>query len=182
MAARLVYGLNQSLDGYVNHDHPAMMPDLTLFRHFTQRTGQMTGSLYGGRMYGLMRYWDGDDFDQDHPDWGEDLQAYAKTWRKAHKWVASRTLTEVGPNATLLKGELLSAVAELKAAHDGEIEVAGPELAALLFDLIDEYQIYLHPVVLGSGKPFFVKEPPPLKLTASERIGETVIRLSYVRA
>ena len=72
----------------------------------------------------------------------------------------------------------------LKAGLAGEIEVAGPDLARSLTDrgLIDEYRIYLHPVVLGRGKPFFAGPRPRLRLVASDRIGEDVIRLTYVPA
>jgi riboflavin biosynthesis pyrimidine reductase len=72
----------------------------------------------------------------------------------------------------------------LKAELAGEIEVAGPDLARSLTDLglIDEYRIYLHPVVLGRGKPFFAGPRPPLRLVASELIGEDVIRLTYIPA
>ena len=72
----------------------------------------------------------------------------------------------------------------LKSERDGEIEVAGPELARSLTDLglIDEYRIYLHPVVLGHGKPYFAGPRPPLRLMTHERIGEDVIRLTYVPA
>jgi dihydrofolate reductase len=71
--------------------------------------------------------------------------------------VVSKTLTSVGPNATLIDGDLEAAVRHLKAAHEGTIEVGGPVLARRLTELglIDEYRIYLHPVVLGSGDPFF---------------------------
>ena len=72
----------------------------------------------------------------------------------------------------------------LKAQLVGEIEVAGPDLAGSLtgLGLIDEYRIYLHPVVLGRGKPFFSGSPPPLRLVAGDRIAEDVIRLTYVLA
>lgn len=175
--ARLIYGLNQSLDGYVDHDRFA--PDAVLFRHFIDHMGSVTGSLYGGRMYGIMRYWD-----EDQPGWGEAEREYAAAWRRAPKWVASRTLTEVGPNATLLGADLEAAVRELKAAHEGEIEVAGPGMADLLSGtgLIDEYRIYLHPVVVGGDTPFFTRARPPLKLVDQLNIGENVIRLSYVPA
>jgi riboflavin biosynthesis pyrimidine reductase len=76
-------------------------------------------------------------------------------------------------------------IRELKAERDGEIEVAGPDLAQSLTELglIDEYRIYLHPVVLGHGKPYFAGPRPPLRLVAiSDRIGEDVIRLTYVPA
>ena len=73
---------------------------------------------------------------------------------------------------------------QVKAEGDGEIEVAGPNLAQSLTDvgLIDEYRIYLHPVVLGHGKPYFAGPRPPLRLIAHDRIGEDVIRLAYVPA
>jgi riboflavin biosynthesis pyrimidine reductase len=70
----------------------------------------------------------------------------------------------------------------LKAERDGEIEVAGPGLAKSLTELglIDEYRIYLHPVVLGRGTPYFAGPRPPLRLAGSDRIDENVIRLRYV--
>jgi len=73
-------------------------------------------------------------------------------------------------------------IRRLKAQLDGEIDVAGPNLAGSLTNLglIDEYRLYLHPIVLGHGQPFFVRPRPPLRLVDSERIGEDVIRLTYV--
>jgi dihydrofolate reductase len=91
-------------------------------------------------------------------------------------------LKSVGPNARLVDGDLESAIRELKAGREGEIEVAGPNLAQSLteLDLIDEYRIYLHPVVLGHGKRYFAGPRPPLRLASHDRIGENVIRLTYV--
>jgi dihydrofolate reductase len=71
-------------------------------------------------------------------------------------------------------------VRAVKAGHDGRIGVAGPRLAASLSGLIDEYRMYLHPVVLGGGTPFFIGARPPLRLVASDRMDESVIRLTYV--
>lgn len=175
--ARLVFGMNQSLDGYV--DHMAFAPDPTLFRHFIAEAEAQAGSLYGRRIYEIMRYWD-----DEHPEWDEAERAFAAAWRRQPKWVVSRTLTSVGPNATLVGGDLGAAVRALKAERDGEIEVAGPVLAASLTELglIDEYRIYLHPVVLGRGAPYFAGPRPPLRLTSHDRIGEDVLRLSYVPA
>jgi dihydrofolate reductase len=98
--------------------------------------------------------------------------------------VVSRSLKSVGPNATLIGNDLESAIRALRAERDGEIEVAGPELAHSLTELglIDEYRIYLHPVVLGQGKPYFAGPRPPLRLVAHEVIGEDVLRLVYVPA
>jgi dihydrofolate reductase len=175
--AKLVFGMNQSLDGYV--DHTAFAPSPTLFRYFVEEAQRQAGSVYGRTMYEIMRYWD-----DDQPEWGADERAFAAAWRKQQKWIASRSLSSVGPNATLLKGDLGSAIRALKAERDGEIEVAGPNLAQSLTDLglIDEYRIYLHPVVLGRGKPYFAGARPPLRLVENDRIVGDVIRLVYVPA
>ena len=173
--AKLVFGMNQSLDGYV--DHMAFAPGPTLFRHFIEEAQGQTGSIYGRRMYEIMRYWD-----DDHPEWGDAERDFAAAWRRQPKWVVSRTLTSVGPNATLVGTDLERAIRALKAERDGEIEVAGTVLAQSLtaLGLIDEYRIYLHPVVLGQGTPYFAGPRPPLRLVAHDRIGEDVIRLVYV--
>jgi dihydrofolate reductase len=175
--AKLVFGMNQSLDGYV--DHTAFAPGPSLFRHFIEEARKQAGSVYGRRMYEVMRYWD-----DDQPEWNADERAFAAAWRKQPKWVVSRTLKSVGPNARLVAGDLEGAIRKLKAERDGEIEVAGPNLAKSLTDLglIDEYRIYLHPVVLGHGKPYFGGPRPPLRLVANDRIAEEVIRLVYVPA
>ena len=175
--ARLVFGMNQSLDGYV--DHTAFAPDSTLFRHFIEEAQGQAGSVYGRKIYEVMRYWD-----DEHPEWNAEERAFAAAWRKQPKWVVSRTLRSVGPNATLVADDLEGAIRALKAERDGEIEVAGPTLAHSLtaLGLIDEYRIYLHPVVLGQGKPYFAGPRPPLRLVSQDRIGEDVIRLAYVAA
>ena len=175
--AKLVFELNQSLDGYV--DHQQMRPDSALFRHFIERTGGLAGMVYGRRMYEVMRYWD-----EERSDWDAEERDYAKAWRSRQKWVVSRSLKSVGPNATLVEDDIEAAIRGLKAQHVGEIGVAGPELARSLtdFGLIDEYRLYLHPVVLGRGKPFFAGPRPPLRLVASDLIGEDAIRLTYVPA
>ena len=175
--AKLVFGMNQSQDGYV--DHMAFGPSPTLFRHFIEEARGQAGSVYGRRMYEVMRYWD-----DEHPEWGADERAFAAAWRNQPKWVVSRSLQSVGPNAMLVGDHLERAIRALKAERDGDIEVAGPDLAKSLTDLglIDEYRIYLHPVVLGEGKPYFAGPRPALRLVSSDRIGEDVIRLSYVPA
>jgi len=146
---KLVFGMNQSLDGYV--DHMAFAPSPTLFRHFVEEAQGLAGSVYGRQMYEVMRYWD-----DDHPEWNAEERAFAAAWRNQPKWVVSRSLKSVGPNARLVENDLEGAIRELKAERAGEIEVAGPNLAQSLTELglIDEYRIYLHPVVLGHGKPF----------------------------
>ena len=171
--AKLVFGMNVSLDGYV--DHEAFAPGLLLFRHFIEHMRDVTGSVYGRRMYEIMRYWD-----DDQPDWGKEERDFAAAWRRQPKWVVSRALQSVGPNATLVGDSVEAMVRGLKARLKGEIEVAGPELARSLTELIDEYRLYYRPVVLGSGKPFFAGPRPPLRFVDSVPIGEDAIRVTCV--
>jgi len=176
--AKLVFGLTQSLDGYVDHlEFPP--PGPALFRHFTEWVRNLTGSVYGRRTYEIMRYWD-----EDQPEWDAEERDFAAAWRSQPKWVVSRSLKSVGPNATLVQNDFGTVLRELKARLVGEIEVAGPDLARSLTDLglIDEYRLYFRPIVLGHGTPFFAGPRPPLRLAASDLIGEDAIRLTYVPA
>lgn len=175
--AKLVFGMNQSLDGYV--DHTAFAPSPTLFLHFIEEPRRQVGSIYGRVMYDIMRY-----READQPTWTAEEHAFATAWRAQPKWVVSRSLTTVGPNATLVAGDLADAIRKLKAQREGEIEVAGPRLAHSLTELglVDEYRIYLHPVVLGRGAPYFAGPRPRLRLTSTEQIDADVIRLTYVPA
>lgn len=176
--ARFVFGLMQSLDGYV--DHLALPgPGPALFHHFYEWVRDLTGSVYGRHVYELMRYWD-----EDRPEWSAEEREFATVWRRQPKWVVSRSLKEVGPNATLVTGDLETAMRDLKTRLEGEIEVAGPNLAQGLTELglIDEYRLYFRPFVLGAGQPFFAGARPPLRLVSSEPVGEDAFRLTYVPA
>jgi dihydrofolate reductase len=175
--AKLVFGLNLSLDGFVDHQY--FLPDPALFRHFIEHVRGLVGIVYGRRMYEVMRYWD-----EDRTDWDAEEHDFAGAWRSQPKWVVSRSLKSVGPNATLVEDDSEAVIGGLKAQLVGEIGVGGPDLARSLTDLglIDEYRLYFRPVVLGRGKPFFAGPRPPLRLVASDRIGEDTIRLTYVPA
>ena len=175
--AKLVFGMNQSLDGYVDHQEMSTGP--ALFRHWTEHVRDLAGSLYGRRIYEIMRYWD-----EDRPEWSAEQNAFALAWRRQPKWVVSRSLQSVGPNATLVSDDIETVIRELKARLVGEIAVAGPELAGSLAELglMDEYRLYIHPVVLGRGTSFFAGPLPPLRFVSADRVGEDVIRLIYVPA
>jgi dihydrofolate reductase len=176
--AKLVYGLSQSLDGYV--DHMKLGPLVpAAFRHFIELVRGVTGFIYGRRMYEIMRYWD-----EDLPDWDAEDREFAAAWRSQPKWVVSRSLKSAGPNATIFAGGFEKQMRRLKAEMAGEIHVGGPVLAQSLTEagLIDEFRLYLRPVVLGGGTPFFAGPPPPLHLVASDLIAEDLIRLTYVPA
>lgn len=180
--ARLVFGMMQSLDGYVAGvaGGPELpIPGPALHRHFNDHVRGLAGCLYGRRIYQLMRYWE-----EDRPDWGAIEQDYAAAWRAQPKWVVSRSLKSVGPNATLVSGDVEAFVRRLKAQVEGDIDVAGPELAASLTDrgLIDEYRLYFRPVVLGGGKPYFAGARPPLRLVGNDAIPEDAVRLTFAPA
>ena len=176
--AKLVYGLGQSLDGYV--DHMKLGPPApAAFGHFIEQVRGLTGGIYGRQMYEIMRYWD-----EDLPDWDAEDREFAVAWRCLPKWVVSRSLKSVGPNAALVADDFEKVMRRLKAELAGEIQVGGPVLAQSLTEagLIDEYRLYLRPVVLGGGKPFFAGPRPPLHLVASDLIADDLIRLTYVPA
>jgi dihydrofolate reductase len=176
--AKVVFGMMQSLDGYV--DHLALGPPAPgAFGHFIEHVRGLTGIVYGRRMYEVMRYWD-----DDRPGWDAEDRDFAAVWRRQPKWVVSRSLKSVGPNATLVENDIEAVIRGLKAQLVGEIEVAGPVLAGSLTDLglIDEYRLYLRPIVLGRGQPFFAGPRPPLRLVTSDLVGGDMIRLTYVPA
>jgi dihydrofolate reductase len=138
---KLVFAMMQSLDGYVAGvaDGPQLPPPgEALHRHFNDHVHSLAGSLYGRRMYEVMRYWDAD-----RPEWNAVARDFAAAWRAQPKWIASRSLKSVGPNAALIDGDLAAFVRGLKAQVDGDIDVAGPELVGALTDLglIDEYRL-----------------------------------------
>jgi dihydrofolate reductase len=176
--AKLVFGMMQSLDGYVDHLELGP-PGPVLSRHFIEHVRGLAGMVYGRRVYEIMRYWD-----DDHPDWDAEEHDFAAVWRSQRKWVVSRSLKSVGPNATLVENDIEAVIRGLKAQLVGEIDVAGPDLAGSLTELglIDEYRLYLRPIVLGRGKPFFAGPRPPLRLVTSDLISEDAIRLTYVPA
>jgi dihydrofolate reductase len=176
--AKLVYGLSQSLDGYV--DHMKLGPPApAAFHHFIGLVRGVAGFIYGSRTYEIMRYWD-----EDLPDWDAEDRDFAAAWRSRPKWVVSQSLKSVSPNATLVTDDFKKTIRTLKAELAGEIHVGGPVLAQSLTvaGLIDEYRLYLRPVVLGGGKPFFAGPRPPLRLVASDLIADDSIRLTYVPA
>lgn len=178
--AKLFYGMMQSLDRYVAAADGELVlpaPGPALHRYWNERMRDVTGSIYERRIYEMMSYWDAPEAEEAEPD-------FAAAYRATPKWIVSRTLDRVGPNAELLGGDLRSEVERLKAGYDGEIEVAGPDLAASLtqLGLIDEYWLYLMPVVLGAGKPFFKGGvPASLELIGTERLPEGVALVKYRR-
>lgn len=166
----LIYDFGVSLDGYIN-DRDGNIdwtdPDDDLHRFHNDRFRQLELSLHGRRMYELMaEYW---------PHLPEDASPierdFAELWTTTPKVVFSRTLTEVHWNSRLVGDDAVEEVRRLKAEGDGVMEVGGANLAASLIPhgLIDEYQVFVSPVLLGGGTPMF----PPLEKRVDLRLVET---------
>ena len=180
--SRLIFGMMQSLDGYIDGLSGSVQlgpPDPIVFRHFVEHVRGVTSILYGRRMYQIMRYWD-----LDEPDWNQQERDFAQAWRTTPKWVASRSGVSVGPNATLVPGNVVEFARRLKAEQEGDIDLAGAELASALSaaNLIDEYRLYFRPQVLGAGKAYFAGPVGPLSLRSCNVVGKDVVLLTYVPA
>jgi len=157
MAGHIFYGFAVSVDGYIANAHGDIglpVPEEALHRHFNEMQQQTALNLYGRNMYQVMSYWDAP------PAESSDFELeYARAWQATPKVVFSATLDSVGPNARLVKesADVERTVRQLKADTNGQIEVNGAALAASLirFGLVDEFRLYMMPVVLGGGKPYF---------------------------
>lgn len=172
--ARFVCSMNVSLDGYIDHDR--MAPDAEVFRFWIDAVKASPNALYGRKIYQLMTYWQ-----DDEPDWSEAEREFATAWRAQHKWVVSQTLTEPGPNATLISSDVEARIRALKHDLPGQVDVSGTVLVQSLSDwaLMDEYRLVYHPVALGQGRPLFLGPRTPMQLTATDRIGANAVCLTY---
>jgi dihydrofolate reductase len=183
--ARIVYSMMVSLDGYVagpDGDIGLPVPEGELHRHFNDMMEQTSMELCGRRMYETMRFWDSPERKTGASEVERD---FARAWRETPKIVFSTTLREVGPNARLMNGDVENVASALKLEKDGYISVAGAGLAAHLAraGLIDEYRLYIHPVVLGGGTPYFQSGLSlTLKPLGTESLTQGVTLLRYAPA
>jgi dihydrofolate reductase len=183
--ATLVYAMLTSLDGYIagpSGDIDLPIPEEELHQHFNDEMRRTTIALCGRRMYEAMRFWDSPEREIAAEEVERD---FAHAWRETPKIVFSTTLEEVGPNARLVRNDVEAVVKSLKREATGDISVSGAELAAHLAraGLIDEYRLYLHPVVLGGGKPYFQSGLSlALKPLGAERLAQGVTLLRYAPA
>lgn len=174
-AMTLVYSMSVSLDGYIagpDGDFGWSAPDAELHRFHNERVRTQSAQLMGRRLYETMLSWETDD-----PGWGEVEREWAAIWRPLPKVVFSTTLDTVEGNARLARGD----VAEELAQFDGEVAIGGPGLAASAADLIDDYQLFVHPVVVGGGTPFFPPRRIDLELVETRTFGSRVQYLRYRR-
>jgi dihydrofolate reductase len=184
---KLIYSLNVSLDGYVetpDHRLDWANVDDELHRWFNDRARELDASLYGRRMYELMAgYWPTADSD---PSATAPIREFAQIWLATPRIVFSSTLEHVDWNSRLVRGDIEEELAPLRQEFAGDMDVGGATLAASFIrrGLIDEYELLVHPVVLGSGTPFFpsLDSPIPLRLTETRVFGSGVTYIGYTRA
>ena len=180
--ARIVYEMMTSLDGYIagpDGDIALPVPEGELHRHFNDMMRQTSIALCGRRMYEEMRFWDSPDRETSA---SEVEREFARAWQETPKIVFSTTLRDVGPNARLVNGDAENVARSLKLETEDYISVSGADLAAHLAraGLIDEYRLYMHPVVLGGGKPYFQSGLTlTLKPLGTESLTQGVTLLRY---
>lgn len=155
MAGHISYSFVASADGYIANAQGEIglpVPEEALHRHFNEMQARSKVSIYGRRLYEIMTYWD------NPPAESQPYELeFAHAWQKTPKVVVSTTLTSVGPNARLVKTDVERSLRQLKEETDGEIDVGGATIAASLirWGLVDEFRLYVAPVVLGGGLPYF---------------------------
>jgi dihydrofolate reductase len=166
---KLIFSMATSLDGYVNGPDGRFdwaAPDEELHRFHNRQTAEIGIHLLGRRLYETMVYWEA----ESDPSWGEIEREFAEIWKRLPKLVFSTTLDRVQGNAQLATAEIVGQVQALKAEEGEDIAVGGPGLAAPLIerDLIDEYHLFVNPVLAGGGTPFFASVPRPIDLELVE--------------
>lgn len=182
---KLIFSMTASLDGFVKDPRGEIdwsAPDEELHRFHNDRVREIGVQLCGRRLYEEMTYWDTVHEDPSAPDY---VLEFAKIWQALPKLVFSTTLERVQGNARLATRDVAAEVAELKAQPGGDLAVGGAALAAecIRLGLVDEFQIFLSPVVLGGGTPFFpaLDERVELELLETRTFGSRIVYLRYRR-
>jgi dihydrofolate reductase len=182
---KVIYSMTVSLDGFVadrDGEIDWSAPDEELHRFHNRETQELGAMLLGRRLYQAMLYWETADED---PSLGEAGREFAPIWQALPKVVFSTTLAEVQGNWRLAAGGIAEEVARLKREPGGDIGVGGARLAAALveLDLIDEYQPFVYPVIVGGGTPFLPPMPRRLELELVETrtFGSRVVYVRYRR-
>jgi dihydrofolate reductase len=181
---KLIYSMTVSLDGYIAAPDGSIewgAPDDELFLFHTQRVRDTGVHLCGRRLYETMVYWE----TVDQKSLSAEYAAFAEIWNALPKVVFSSMLESVVGNARLLRGGLAEEVMRLKSSHGKDIGVGGAGLAGecMRLGLVDEWRMFVCPVVLGGGTPYFpmLKERIELELLETETFGSRVVYLRYGR-
>jgi dihydrofolate reductase len=180
---KLVYTTNASLDGYIEDEHGSFdwsEPDEELHNFFKSMEEQTPITLYGRKLYETMAVWESDEWLKDMPAY---IQDFGRVWQMGEKIVYSRTLTSVSTSKTTLRREFdPSEVERLKEETVGNIGIGGAELAgvAITHGLVDEVNLFVHPVVVGGGKPAFTRGlTMHLTLEETRRFNDGIVMLRY---
>ncbi|QGV81269.1 dihydrofolate reductase family protein [Streptomyces ficellus] len=184
---KIIMSMSVSVDGFMegpNREIDWHTVDEELHRHFNEELGALGAFVHGRVTYELMAdFWPTADAD---PDASPTVAEFARIWRDKPKYVYSGTLQEAGWNTTVLRRVDPEGVAALKERHPDGLVVGGADLAAAFrrYDLIDEYRVYVHPVLLGRGRRMFHEEDTwtTLRPAGTRTFGNGVVLLRYERA
>jgi dihydrofolate reductase len=181
---RIVMPVSVSLDGF--HEGPGadlgwQIVDEELHEHFNEELARMSAFLDGRVSYELMvQYWPTADED---PSAARPLREFAGIWRDMPKVVYSRTLTDAAWNSRIVREVVPEEVRAMADAAPGDLALGGARLAGAFrrHGLVDEYRLYVHPVVLGKGTPLFDPAEGPVRLTLvdTRTFGSGVVLLRY---
>jgi dihydrofolate reductase len=183
---RVIYGMLVSLDGFVSGPNQELdwhVIDEELHQYINDQESAVDTYLYGRRMYQLMAdFWPTADEDPSAPGF---VVEFARIWKKTPKVVFSKTLARVEWNARLAENEVAEEIARLKEQPGKNLEVSGAELASAVMrlGLIDEYHLYVQPVILGTGQRMFpaLEGRITLRLVETRTFGSGVVLLRYQR-
>jgi dihydrofolate reductase len=181
---KIVLGMSVSLDGFIegpNREIDWHRVDAELHQHFNDELRAKGAFLNGRVTHELMAsFWPTADQD---PASSPQMAEFAGIWRDTPKIVYSRTLAHADWNTTIVRDVVVDDVLALKAQPGGDLSLGGADLAAtfMRLDLVDEYRVYVHPVVIGAGKPLFQGVRIDLRLVESRAFGNGVVLLRYER-
>lgn len=184
--SKLIYSMSMSLDGFIYGPDGSFdwgVPDEELHRFHNERVRALGGHLLGRHLYETMTYWERAHEDPAAVDY---TLEFAEIWRALPKIVFSRTLDEVVGNARLARGGIAEEVAELQARSGKDVAIGGADLAAeaIKLGLVDDFQPFVYPVIVGGGKPFLpsLDEGFQLNLVETRTFSSRVVYLRYLRA
>jgi dihydrofolate reductase len=180
---KVIYSPMVSLDGFVegpNQEIDWVIVDEELHTYINDQQRNIDTYLFGRRMYKVMMYWDTAEAYPDNPNYAIE---FARIWKNMHKIVFSKSLEQVHGNATLSRGNIVEEIARLKTEPGKDLSVGGAAIAATIMrsTLIDEYWLYVQPVILGSGTPMFpaLDSKITLRLLETRTFNSGVVLLRY---
>ena len=180
---RLIYSMGVSLDGFIAGPGGELdwsAPDEELHRFHNEQTRDLGAHLCGRRLYETMSYWE---TAEDDPALPEHELEFARIWKELPKIVFSETLERVEGNSTLATGAVAEEVSRLKGEPGKDLAVGGAGLASACIEagLVDEFRLFVSPVVLGKGTPFFpgLEKRIDLHLVETRTFGSRAVYLRY---